>query len=455
MQHSLEIKNKILENFFTNEKYDARKWRNASIPEIKNILDSVNNTLLSEKIYTILNGHGECRTCGSIVKLISFNAGWKNFCSRSCAQKNNNTRNKAIETMKLKYNGASNIWEIPGYSDIIKEKISKTKKSRNINYFKSTSSDIKLIDDENTILKHSCGYEWKQDILRLKTACPKCTSSKPEEEIIEFIKELGINNIKRRDRKILYPKEIDILLPDLNFGIEYNGVYWHRDSSPTLSQSKTITSGKKNIKLFTILETDWVHNKESVKEKIKSYIIKTVKIGARKTKIRIIEKKEAVNFFKAYHFDGNSAFNIAIGLYYNDELIMVCSFGKNRFSKNKNDWEIIRFASKHNITVVGGLSKIIKCWEELKLSNRLITFHNLKFGWTTNLEKIGFKLENITRPGWRWVKGNTYLERWQCQKKKLKIFKSYNDNKTENEIMVEEGWIKEYNLGNMKWAKLV
>lgn len=31
------------------------------------------------------------------------------------------------------------------------------------------------------------------------------------------------------DRTILEGKEIDILLPDLNIGFEYDGIYWHKD----------------------------------------------------------------------------------------------------------------------------------------------------------------------------------------------------------------------------------
>lgn len=139
MEHSLEIKNKIIELFFTNGKYDARKWRNSQNEEIKKILDTIDNQLLSEKIYAIINGNGMCKTCGGPVKLISFNRGWKDFCSSSCAQKNNNTRIKMTETMKTRYAGATNIWEIPGYANAMRTKISKTKRLKNINYFKTSS----------------------------------------------------------------------------------------------------------------------------------------------------------------------------------------------------------------------------------------------------------------------------------------------------------------------------
>ena len=32
------------------------------------------------------------------------------------------------------------------------------------------------------------------------------------------------------DRTILEGKEINILLPDLNIGFEYDGIHWHKDS---------------------------------------------------------------------------------------------------------------------------------------------------------------------------------------------------------------------------------
>ena len=56
---------------------------------------------------------------------------------------------------------------------------------------------------------------------------PVHRDSKAEKEISEFIKSNGIEC--RRDRKILEGKEIDVYVPSVNIGFEYNGNLWHSE----------------------------------------------------------------------------------------------------------------------------------------------------------------------------------------------------------------------------------
>lgn len=62
--------------------------------------------------------------------------------------------------------------------------------------------------------------------------CPKCfrNSSKKEIEIVNFLKNLGIENIITGSKDILSnSKELDIFLPDYNLAIEFDGLYWHSE----------------------------------------------------------------------------------------------------------------------------------------------------------------------------------------------------------------------------------
>lgn len=52
-------------------------------------------------------------------------------------------------------------------------------------------------------------------------------TSKPQLEIKDYIEnELGLS-VLNNNKKALNGIEIDLLIPDLNIGIEYNGLYWH------------------------------------------------------------------------------------------------------------------------------------------------------------------------------------------------------------------------------------
>ena len=86
------------------------------------------------------------------------------------------------------------------------------------------------------------------------SGCPKCNRFNIKESaLFNFIK-LHTDNIITSDRKILNGKEIDILLPDLNIGFEFNGLYWHselyRDKNYHLAKSKLCEN--KGIQLIHI-----------------------------------------------------------------------------------------------------------------------------------------------------------------------------------------------------------
>ncbi len=55
------------------------------------------------------------------------------------------------------------------------------------------------------------------------------------------------------DRTILEGKEIDILLPDLNIGFEYDGIYWHKDRKQ-YDKEKDDLACNKGIILYHINE---------------------------------------------------------------------------------------------------------------------------------------------------------------------------------------------------------
>ena len=66
----------------------------------------------------------------------------------------------------------------------------------------------------------------------LQQGCPKCSNqqSLSEEEIALFLNEIIPNaEIQQRNRKIINPYELDIVIPSYNLAIEYNGLVWHSD----------------------------------------------------------------------------------------------------------------------------------------------------------------------------------------------------------------------------------
>lgn len=113
--------------------------------------------------------------------------------------------------------------------------------------------------------------------------CPKCLSAnhKLEKEILEFVKSLKIK-VKANDRTILFDestkfyKEIDIYMPELNKGIEVNGIYWHKvleRMKPGYHKNKNQLFKKYKIDILNVSDISWIKNKKNVKERIKKFIL--------------------------------------------------------------------------------------------------------------------------------------------------------------------------------------
>jgi hypothetical protein len=100
-------------------------------------------------------------------------------------------------------------------------------------------------------------------------------SSYKEKELIDFINSLGIK-FKLKDRTILEGKELDILIPESNLAIEFNGLYYHSEFTGGKDKyyhvDKTNLAESKGIQLLHIFEYEW---DDEVKQKIWNSIIKS------------------------------------------------------------------------------------------------------------------------------------------------------------------------------------
>lgn len=72
------------------------------------------------------------------------------------------------------------------------------------------------------------------------------------------------NEYIKNERKIIYPYEIDLYIPDYNIGIEVNGNYWHSEikgkKDKNYHLNKTIKCENKNIMLIHIFEDETYDN---------------------------------------------------------------------------------------------------------------------------------------------------------------------------------------------------
>ena len=281
--------------------------------------------------------------------------------------------------------------------------------------------------------------------------------SKEEKELVSFIHSIYDKQIIENDRSILNGKELDIYLPDKKIAIEFNGLYWHNElhKDKNYHIDKYNQCLKKGIQLIQIWEDDWNNKNEIVKNIIKSKICDTfIKIGARKCIIKEISHNDCYDFLNKYHLQGNINSSVRLGLYYNDELLEVATFGKLRKIMNSkstnNEYELYRLCSKNGYTVIGGFSKMLSYFIKKYNPSNIITYASLDISSGDVYNKCGFKEISITKPGYFWIINNVRQNRFNYTKQKL-ISMGFDSSLSEDEIMHSLGYYKLYDSGNKKF----
>ena len=385
---------------------------------------------------------------------------------------NSNIKSKQESTMIERYG-----FKYTGNSEYLMNKVFKSRSEKYKNNILNTFPDLNIIsiikEGELEIFCDICKnkYTIRTELLRLRQfryntiACLNCNPISTykytaQNEILDLLSNLNLRII-RNDRTVLSGKEIDIYLPDNKIGIEYNGLYWHSD----LYKDKNYHLDKKNkcidkgINLIHVWEDDWLYKKDIVKSRIINLVKLNInKIYARKCSIREIDSKTSSKFLEENHLQGSISSKFRIGLFDNNILVSVMTFGKFRRSlgsRNKDGcWELYRFCNKLNTNVIGSFSKLLNYFEKNNKPLKLVTYAN--FDWSCDLniyQKSGFDFISKTKPNyWYFTKDLKRTHRFNYRKNK--IAKNREDLlKTEKEIMRNSGYNIIYDCGSIKYEK--
>lgn len=465
--------------------------------QIDNYLDTIEFQSLKtiEKIYWIVNDFKEypikCKKCKKdITNFRSIKDGYSGeFCSRSCQQtykfdiigrkekikltneqkqENKLTQQKAREQTFLKKYGC----RTPFHSGIISDKRVQNNLKK---YVKQRITELQdrftpLFSVEEYVgsktkykwLCNTCKTEFEEDLANgMDPVCPTCytpTASKAQHEIADYIKSLEFT-IRLNDRSLLKNREIDILVNDVDFGIEYNGLYWHSEKSKVFSKThlrdKMELVNSYGIKLINIFEDEWINQQEIVKSIISNNLKKNIRIFARKCEIKEVDFKIASDFLNNYHLQGEDVSFKRYGLYYENELVSLMTFCKPRFDR-KSEWELSRFCSKNFTNIIGGASKLFKHFLRVVKPTNIISYADLRYGTGNVYSNLGFQktVEN-TGLNYFYIKNNKMgrLSRYKCQKHKLrKMLDNFDENLTESKNMENNGYYRIWDCGNSKWT---
>ena len=160
-------------------------------------------------------------------------------------------------------------------------------------------------------------------------------------------------------------------------------------------------------------------------------------------------KRDFENFLNKNHIQGNCMSTYRYGLYYNDVLVSVMSFGKSRF--NPDEYELLRFCNKKYVNVVGGASRLFSHFlNEHKEIDKIVSFADRRWSIGNLYQKLGFAISSITKPSYYYIQDQMRFNRLSFQKHRL-VKEGYDPSLTEHEIMLSRKIYRIYDCGNLKY----
>ncbi len=295
--------------------------------------------------------------------------------------------------------------------------------------------------------------------------CPSCYpikdySSKAEKEIFEYVSNLMNVEVQRNVKNILDQKELDIVVPEKNLAIEFNGLYWHSENAGDKSKEyhlqKTKSCEEREIQLIHIFEDEWITKRNIVKNRLKHITEKSEKvIYARNCSLKEVTTENKNEFLNQYHLQSPVNDKVCYGLHYQDDIIYLMSFGRARYDSG---WEIYRFCNS-DVSVAGGASKLLNQFIENYNPEKIVSYADRRWSTKENTfyNKIGFEFENTTDPNYWYMKDYRDREyRFKYRKSQLENkLEEFDSDLTEWENMQMNGYDRIWDCGNLKfvWRK--
>lgn len=281
--------------------------------------------------------------------------------------------------------------------------------------------------------------------------------SDEELDLYEFIKKHKPSAIS--GYRIVYKSlELDVYIPELNLGFEYNGCYPHSEArkSKTYHESKVEYFNNKGIRVVQIWSDDWIFHNEKVKNMILTRlgVIKKT-IHARKCYIKEINHQDYINFLiKNHSLSGNNC-SIRYGMFYNDGLVSVMGFKKTAKNISKVGYDLVRFST---LDVHGSFSKLLKHFRSLYPNDVIYSIADLEIVDKNNNVYLsnGFVYDYKIPVDYQYYNQKTKMRENKFKWRKKEFTKLGLDitNKTERELALEYKLLRCYDSGKIMYKLL-
>ena len=248
-------------------------------------------------------------------------------------------------------------------------------------------------------------------------------------------------------------KSYDIKIENSDILIEIDPTYTHTIYNTKLGglaksyhKDKSIIASEKGFRCIHVF--DWDNQ-----DKIIAILSSRDTIYARKCEVRNVNEKECNEFLTTYHLQNScKGQDFRLGLYYNDELVQIMTFGSPRYNC-KFQYELLRLCTKTGYNVVGGSERLFKHFLQQYDPESIVSYcDNSKFKGDV-YAKLGFQLGDDGEPSIHWSKyHNQITDNLLRQRGYDQLFNTDYGKGTSNEqLMLENGWLPVADCGQSRY----
>jgi hypothetical protein len=216
-------------------------------------------------------------------------------------------------------------------------------------------------------------------------------------------------------------------------GFEFNGLYWHSDrfKNKNYHYDKTIFFKNNEIRIVHIWEDDWDLKKNIVKSMISNLIGNTkTKIFARKCEVRILNDSNLCNrFLEENHIQSKVSSVLKLGLFYGGNLVSLMTFDhfEGRKLMPSNEWNLSRFCSILNTSVIGGASKLLNYFIVNYNPFRIVSYADKDWSDGKLYETLNFIKVSDGSPDYKYIVNKKRLHKSRFRKSRTNISESNLD----------------------------
>ncbi len=302
--------------------------------------------------------------------------------------------------------------------------------------------------------KHGEYTQRAGDTLYKGSQCPRCAvrASRKEKEIAGMFRALGFV-VETNTRKVIPPREIDIWLPELRLGVEYNGILYHSDK---FMKKRTVHLDKQRAveavggRLVQVFEDEYLYRRDAVRNALRCIVGKAPRVFARKCDVVWETAKDVAGFLDDVHVMGAARHGEAVSLFHGGVRVASMVFSSAVAYRGGDSIELARFASDG--VVVGGASRLFSAYVAARAPETVVSYSDNRWYKGQMYAMLGFSQEAVSRPSYTVLENKRRNHKSNYTRAKLKSRPEYREELSEREICAAAGLYRVYDCGTTRWV---